>query len=105
MGEFDGNGFFSNFGICGDVIEGTLEEPSGTYIGQFKEGKKHGEGTYNFVNNLKYIGRYVNGEKEGKGTIYNGDGTIGYSGEWKAGLPHGKGFTVTNHGDRINSEY
>lgn len=55
-------------------------EPSGTYVGKFVKGKKHGAGIYTFLNKLKYIGNYTNGEKEGEGTIRNRDGTIAYKG-------------------------
>ncbi|KAK8794601.1 hypothetical protein WA158_001582 [Blastocystis sp. Blastoise] len=84
------------------------------YEGQFKEGMKNGYGTEYLEDGTKYIGDFVNdkregngcyvyldgsklkcimknGEAEGKGTIINNDGTIRYEGEFKHGLPEGKG--------------
>ena len=37
------------------------------YVGDFKDGKKHGSGKYNFPNGDVYVGQWVNGQREGEG--------------------------------------
>lgn len=46
---------------------GTLQwykngEPADTYVGEFKDGKRHGQGTYTFSNGRQYVGKWKNGE-------------------------------------------
>ncbi len=102
--------------ISGDCFEGkgTYVYPSGAkYIGQFVNGKIHGEGILYFSNGNKYIGNWENHYREGKGRMefQNGDTYIGqfrkskmsgigemryangdkYEGEWAEDLKHGKG--------------
>ena len=56
------------------------------YEGEFKEGKKHGFGTYTFHEGSKYEGEYKDGEYHGQGTFTFTDGSK-YEGEWKDGKP------------------
>lgn len=73
-----------------------LVEELGTYIGDFVNGLKHGNGVYKGNNGVSYKGSYKNDLKDGEGTIYNFDHSIAYEGEFKNGLPHGKGVTYVN---------
>jgi len=57
---------------------GILEDPSGTYSGDFKDGEKHGKGIYKFKNGLRYEGDYSHNKKKGNGTLYNHGNTIAY---------------------------
>ena len=41
-------------------------------------------------------------EKHGTGTLYKKNGNISFSGNWKNGLPHGKGFVTNDFGDKIH---
>ena len=50
-------------------------------LGQFKDGKKHGRGTYNLANGIKYVGDWVEDTMEGEGvktwsTGYKYKGTL-----------------------------
>ena len=55
----------------------------GVYKGNFKDGKKHGHGTYKYLkNDIRYEGEYRDGLKCGPGTIYNHDDTVAYSGNF-----------------------
>ena len=38
------------------------------YVGNFKNGKKHGQGTYTNANGDKHVGEYNNGKRHGQGT-------------------------------------
>ncbi|MDC0202057.1 hypothetical protein OAJ56_02315, partial [Flavobacteriales bacterium] len=46
------------------------------YVGEWKEGKKDGEGTYTYSNGDKYVGEWKGDEKHGEGTYTYDDGTI-----------------------------
>jgi len=62
------------------------------YVGEFKEGEVHGHGTYLFGPNAgefagdKYVGEFKDGMKHGHGTYTWADGDV-YVGEWKDGNP------------------
>jgi hypothetical protein len=58
------------------------------YDGQTKKGVMHGQGKEYYIgsDHLKYEGNYKFGEKSGKGTLYNFDGEVVCSGEWKNNL-------------------
>ena len=55
------------------------------YVGEFKDGEFHGQGTYTYPNGSKYVGEYKDG-KRWKGTEYDKNGNIflKYC-EWKIG--------------------
>jgi len=75
----------------------------GRYKGEFKGGKRHGQGTYIWVNGNKYEGNFKDGKCHGHGTLTYSDGK--YKGEWRDGIRHGQGvFTYTN-GNRYDGEF
>ena len=68
---------------------GTTTFASGDkYVGEFKDGKKHGQGAYTFANGNKYVGEYKDDKRNGQGTDTFADGAK-YVGEKKDGLFHG----------------
>ena len=44
------------------------------YVGEWKDGKFHGQGTYTFPNGRKYLGEFKNGKRHGQGTLTSPDG-------------------------------
>ena len=40
-----------------------------SYIGQFKDGKKHGKGKLVMKNGVEYEGRFENGKIQGRGKL------------------------------------
>jgi hypothetical protein len=65
------------FGQCisGDCENGysAYTWPSGDkYIGEYKDGKMHGQGTYTYANGDKYVGEF-------KDDLYDGIGKLTYS--------------------------
>jgi len=60
------------------------------YVGEFKNNKYHGNGTYTFVDGEKYVGEFKNGKRNGKGTNTWAAGAK-YVGEWKDEKRNGKG--------------
>ena len=62
----------------------------GKYVGEYKNGEQHGQGTYTWADGSKYIGEYKDGQFHGQGTYAAADGAK-YVGEWKDGEQHGQG--------------
>lgn len=60
------------------------------YVGEYVRNKKHGQGTFIYLDGSKYEGSWVDDVREGYGVYYyvNGDR---YEGEWKEHLRHGQG--------------
>ncbi|MDB0065887.1 hypothetical protein N9F19_01220 [Gammaproteobacteria bacterium] len=61
-----------------DKCFGTINYDSGDkYVGEWKEGKKHGQGTYTFGNQSQWAGeKYVGEIKDGN---YHGQGTYAFA--------------------------
>jgi hypothetical protein len=67
--------------------QGTLTLPNGEkYVGAFRDGVRHGQGTYTWPDGRKYVGEYKDGMYNGQGTEYSADGTILQSGIWENGV-------------------
>ena len=39
------------------------------YIGEWKDGKRHGQGIYIHWHGDKYVGEYIDGKRQGQGTL------------------------------------
>ena len=85
----------SAYGDFGDALlqvmsesgeEITVRFSSGDkYVGQVKNGKQHGQGTYTWANGNKYVGEWKDGKWHGDGIFYeHGGRTVG---EFKMGHP------------------
>ena len=68
----------------------TVTYSDGTYSGNFKDGLRHGKGTYNFLNGEKYVGDWEYGKMTGKGTLTGADG-FKYVGEFVENYMQGNG--------------
>lgn len=60
------------------------------YVGEIRDGKWNGQGTYTWPNGDKYVGEYRDGTPNGQGTYSWRDGRK-YVGEWKDGKMQGRG--------------
>ena len=58
----------------GTYTWGEGESKGDKYVGEFKDGNMHVEGTYTWDNGNKYDGEWKNGKKNGKGTYTTADG-------------------------------
>ena len=84
------------FGMAPPYMSYQTVDNEGTYIGERKNGKKHGRGKMTYSSGSVYIGNWKNDKKEGQGRMDYSSGS-NYVGEWKNGLMDGKG--------RMNSRF
>ena len=80
------------------------------YVGEWKDGKYHGQGTYTYANGDEYVGEYKDGKYHGQGTLTFANGDE-YVGGWKDNKVHGQGTYTFSDGERrivgyfMNGEY
>lgn len=73
-----------------DGVVGEESPPGTKFIGEWRDGKRHGEGILMYADGSRYEGSWVDDKEEGFGRYYLADGTR-YEGQWKAGDMHGEG--------------
>ncbi|MDC1524691.1 caspase family protein [Planktomarina temperata] len=84
---------------------GTDNYPNGSrYIGEWKDGKEHGQGIFIWADGEEYIGQWMNGKKHGQGTYTYPSGGK-YVGQWKKGEKHGQGTYTYPSGAKYVGEY
>ena len=64
--------------------KGTFNSLGSKYVGEFKDSKAHGYGTFTWDNGSKYVGEWKDDKRNGQGTHTYADGTI-EKGLWKNG--------------------
>ena len=64
---------------------------NGEYSGEFKEGKREGQGKYTWKTNSIYEGQFKNDNFDGKGVFTWANGEK-YIGDFKNGVKEGKGI-------------
>lgn len=75
---------------------GTLLVDGDGYIGQIKDYKYSGQGTYIFADGDKYVGQWKDNERNGQGTYIFANGDK-YVGQWKGNERNGQGtFTISD---------
>tara|TARA_B100000315_G_scaffold242620_1_gene265021 strand:+ start:9160 stop:9615 length:456 start_codon:yes stop_codon:yes gene_type:complete len=74
------------------------------YAGEWKAGKKHGQGTYMWADGERYEGQWDSGTKSGVGAYFwnNGDR---YEGQFVNGIYHGEGTFTYATGRSISGEW
>ena len=80
------------------------------FEGEFKNGRRHGQGTETFANGEIYEGEWKDGERNGQGTHTYAYGDNNkyvekYVGEWKDGKRSGKGTYTRAYGDKYVDKY
>ena len=90
-------------------LDNFYNENGERYIGEMKNGLKHGKGLlyydkYDKTQKFKYEGEFKDDVLDGKGTIYWRDGDK-YEGDFKKGIKEGKGIYSYINGDRYEGEF
>lgn len=75
------------------------------YDGEFLNGRKHGQGSYQYKNGLLYEGEYQNGIREGHGALYNPGRRLAYEGSFVSGMPHGEGEVLNEDNLRESTRW
>jgi len=79
-------------------------ENGSRYVGEWKDGKKHGQGTYTSGKGEgegdKYVGEFKGGFKNGHGKYIWSDGDE-YVGEFKDDKPNGQGTYTWSNGESM----
>ena len=76
----------------------------GVYVGEKKDGKRHGQGKFKWSDGDKYVGEFKDGKQDGQGTYTHSDGRK-YVGEWKDGKKHGYGTLTYLNGEKYYGEF
>ena len=64
--------------IVREIIQTKSTKTKGDYIyiGEYKDGKRHGQGTFTWADGTKYVGQYKDDKRHGQGTYTFVDGRI-----------------------------
>ncbi|KAJ9595979.1 hypothetical protein L9F63_012800 [Diploptera punctata] len=74
------------------------------YVGDWWNGKKHGQGRYHYADGSCFDGEWKNGKRNGKGECFFADGSY-YFGEWKNDRFHGYGLFIQSNGNQYEGEW
>jgi len=74
------------------------------YVGEFKDDKFNGQGTYTYVNGDKYVGQFNDGKGNGQGTYTYANGNK-YVGEFKDNKFNGQGTYTYTNGNKYVGEF
>ena len=85
-------------------IVGCVAKPKGVYVGEKKDGERHGQGTVTYADGKKYEGQFSKGRKHGEGTQTWSDGRK-YVGEWKKNKRNGLGIMTYKDGSMFDGEW
>ena len=85
-------------------IVGCVAKPKGVYVGEKKDGERHGQGTVTYADGKKYEGQFSKGRKHGEGTQTWSDGRK-YVGEWKKSKRDGFGIMTYKDGSKFDGEW
>jgi TPR repeat protein len=74
------------------------------YVGEFKNGLRNGQGVFTFPGGNKYVGEFKNGKFNGQGTYSFSNGGK-YVGEFRDNLYNGQGVFTYPDGDKYVGEF
>ena len=102
----------SNLPVCntGTVLSswtdcfGTHAGGGAEYVGEWRNGKFNGQGTFTFANGNKYVGEFRDGKFNGQGTVTYANGNK-YVGVWRDGKIEGQGTFTFANGDTYVGEW
>ena len=81
--------------VSGDCKNGygKFKFDNGVYEGNFRNGKRHGQGTLTHTNGERYEGEWSDGKLHGQGTLTFTDGNV-YEGQFSDNNMHGTGTLI-----------
>ena len=85
-------------------IVGCVAKPKGVYVGEKKDGERHGQGTVTYADGKKYEGQFSKGRKHGEGTQTWSDGRK-YVGEWEKNKRNGLGIMTYKDCSMFDGEW
>ena len=74
------------------------------YVGEYKDGKRNGQGTVTWSDGKNYVGEFKDGKFNGHGKLTWSDGKK-YVGEWKNGKRNGQGTQTWLDGRKYVGKY
>ena len=84
--------------------QGTFTYAGGDkFVGEFKDDRKNGQGTFTYVDGTKYVGEFKDDRRNGQGTFTWADGDK-YVGEFKADLINGYGYYLYGPSDKFRGD-
>ena len=84
---------------------GTIKSPSGyEYVGDFLDGKRHGQGAYTYLNGDRYVGQFKDDKFNGQGTFSFSIGDV-FVGEFKDGKINGLGTLKFASGNKYVGQF
>ncbi|MBM3362309.1 MAG: hypothetical protein FJY42_06530, partial [Betaproteobacteria bacterium] len=83
---------------------GSVTFGNARYVGEFRDGKQNGQGTWTHPNGAKYVGEYRDGKQNGRGTWTHPNGEK-YVGEFRDGRFHGQGTLTSANGEKYVGEW
>lgn len=90
------------------AVERTLTWPNGdVYVGDVKDGQRHGRGRMKYANGREYVGEWVQDKRQGFGeqTWKNSPKYLYYKGQWIHDLPGGTGTMAFPVGQIYSGEF
>lgn len=75
-----------------------------SYVGEIKDGKRHGKGMLWFNDGRCYVGKFENDEAHGNGTMYHKSGNR-YVSKWNHGVVDGRGVWYYTNGTKRLAKY
>lgn len=75
-----------------------------SYIGETRDGLRHGHGTFHYRDGAVYSGEWVNDLRQGHGIYRDAAGNV-FEGTWVQDKRQGRGVTKYANGDRYEGEY
>ena len=83
--------------------QGTYTVANGDqYVGEFKDGTFNGQGSYSFANGSRYTGDFKDGKRSGQGVFSRADGSV-IVGDWRDDLAQGPVLEFAGDGNLVRS--
>jgi hypothetical protein len=83
---------------------GTEQIDGDNYVGEFRDDKRNGQGTYTWANGDKYAGEFKDDMRDGRGTSTFANGDL-YVGEFKDNKKNGEGTFTSAGGNKYMGEF